>query len=613
MAEEKPWLFPSMGFRAFLNQYPFVFFFSFLCAFDWIFGSATASCFISAQTHLKVVQGYSPWTYTFLLGIALFALLHLLTESPRFQKLKYRQAVYALGIGALYCFYLFMKNQDITWIVFAHWFGAAALAAFLWPLVGWRLSPEEAHSYFWNFVEAFLKSVLVYFVLTAILSSIFGDGFLVAYLRYSLHIDLPYPVNNYYGIASSDTATFLVFPWYLLGNLGSFLNSPEKKKEESSVLGPRTAVGIASVVLVFYLFNGYVIFGPWWKHVTRYFVDGNYLLPLAGLFSIGVVRLQKGPWFIKWRGLYTKVISGLSILFLAFKGVIHNLYWGGIWEDLHFYSIFILLWFAGVFIYFLLRARAGWVWPAFALWVMMVLTLVGPFNPMSLSSWEHQNILKKEMSDAGILKDGQLVKPSPPLNQSTFGPIEGNLYWFSQNQGLNWLRKFFPPELGDLDWGKEKTRANLPKLLDWLGQAKPQPPYPNTKTFSIQNPGLRYGLKRLGDYELQDFYICQGQVKNNPQNYPGYFLGFPNLAQFLLIEFDGISLGEIPLDSLAKKIQREDAQGIPKDKMQPNAMTLEFENKKVEVKLYFSSVGTYLDGKQLKILSGSGVLVAIRK
>src|SRR5271170_790847 len=121
MAQEKSWFLPSVGFRVFLNQYPFDFLFSFLCAFGWIFGSAPASCFIDAQTQLKYIQDYSPWAYTFLFGIALFALLHLLTASPRLQKLKFRWGVYVLGIGALYGFYLFMKNHDVTWIVFSHW------------------------------------------------------------------------------------------------------------------------------------------------------------------------------------------------------------------------------------------------------------------------------------------------------------------------------------------------------------------------------------------------------------------------------------------------------------------------------------------------------------
>ncbi len=613
MAQEKPWFFPSIGFRVFLNQYPFVFFFSFLCAFGWIFGLGTASCFIDAHTLLKNVQGYSPWAYTFLFGIALFALLHLLVASPRLQKLKYRQAVYALGIGALYGFYFFIKNHDVTWIIFSHCFDSAALAAFLWPLAGWRFSREEIHSYFWNFVETLLKSVLVYCVLSAILSSILRDSGLVNYLKYSLHIDMPDFVNNYYGIAASETATFLVFPWYLLGSLERSLNSPEKAKEDKTVFGSRTALGIALMVSAFYIFTDFEFFIAWRRNIHRYFIDGNYLLPLSGLFSIGLIRLQKGPEFIKWRVIYTKIIAGLSILFLVFKGIFENPYWDGFWDDLDFYSLFILFWFIGVFIYFLFRERAGWVRPAFALWVMMVLTLAGPFNPSSLSVWEHQNILKKEMSDAGMLKDGLLVKSPLPLNSSTFGPIQGNLYWFGQNQGLNWLRKSFPPKLGNLDWSKEKTPANLPQLLDWLGWVKPQTPYPGSKTFSIQNPNVRYGLKRLGDWELQDFSFRQGQMKNHPNTYPGYFLGFPNSTQFLIIEFGGWILSEIPLSSLAKKISKEASKGTPIDKMQPKVMVLEFENKKIKIKFYFSSVSTYLDGKELKILSGSGILLAKRK
>lgn len=613
MPQEKSWFFPSIGLRVYLNQYPFVFFFSFLCAFGWIFGAAPASCFINAHVSLKNVPDYSPWAYSFLLGIALFALLHLLTASPRFQGIPYRQGVFALGIGALYGFYLFMKSHDVTWIVFSHYFGATVLAAFLWPLIGWRLSPEEVHAYFWNFVENLLKSVLVYCALRAFLGWLLTDTTLIHYLRYSLNLNIPDPMNNYYQVAAAETSTFLVFPWYLLGSVGSFLNSPEKVKEDKWFFGPRIALGIALVVSVLYLLSGFTLIGPWRCNPARYFIDGCYFFPLFVLFSIGLVRMQKGPGFVKWRETYTRIIAGYSILFLSISGIFQNPYWGGIWDDLDFYSLFMLLWFIGVFAYFLLRPSAGWVRPVFALWTILVLTLAGPFNPSFLDVWEHQNALKSELSSAGMLKDGQLVKPQLPLNRSSFGPIQGELYWFAQNQDLNWLRKSFPPELGKLDWGKEKGYANLPQLLDWLGWVKPLPAYPGSKNFSIQSPKAGYGLRRLGEDDVQDFNIRQGQVKNHPNPNPGYFLGFPNSTQLLFVEFDGWHLGEIPLDSLAKRISKEAAKGSPKDKMPPKAMTLEFENKKVKVKLYFTNIYTYLDGEKLKILSGSGTLLARRK
>ncbi|HTC19215.1 MAG TPA: hypothetical protein VK859_00100, partial [bacterium] len=105
MEPQRPWFSPGLSFRAYLNQYPLVFLLSFLCAFGWVVHWAPASCFTEASVVLKRLPGYSPWVYTFLWGIALFAFLHLMAVSPLFQKLKHRVVVYVFGIGALYLFY----------------------------------------------------------------------------------------------------------------------------------------------------------------------------------------------------------------------------------------------------------------------------------------------------------------------------------------------------------------------------------------------------------------------------------------------------------------------------------------------------------------------------
>ena len=255
--------------------------------------------------------------------------------------------------------------------------------------------------------------------------------------------------------------------------------------------------------------------------------------------------------------------------------------------------------------------------PVFSLWVLMTLTLAGPLNPSCLSIDDHESVLKKEMTEAGMLKEGYLVKLPVLPDRAVLRQIQNGLYWLAQNEGLNWFRSSFPPELRDLDWSKGNPSINFQHLLDWLGREPINNPYVTQKKFSIQarvngvsQPGLP-GVKQLGDEEMQDFNISQGQLV--PNRNPGYFLGFPNQTQFLILYFGGQSLGEIPLDSLIPKLAHYDINDTLRSQVRPKDMIVEYKNGNVRVKLFFSFLNTYRENGKLKIRSGNGVLLAKRK
>jgi hypothetical protein len=290
----------------------------------------------------------------------------------------------------------------------------------------------------------------------------------------------------------------------------------------------------------------------------------------------------------------------------------------GSWADLDFYAFFILQWFIGVFAYFLLRKDADWVRPVFSLWVLMTLTLVGPLSPSSLSIDDHEHTLKMEMTEVGMLKDGLLVKLPVLPDHATLSQIQSGLYWLAQNEGLNCLRPSFPPELRDLNWNKGNPSVNFQHLLDWLGREPTNPnPYVTQKRFSIEtrvntvSSPASSGVKQLGDEEIQDFNFFQGQVV--PSRNPGYFLGFPNQTQFLILYFDGQPLGEISLESMIPKLVHYDVNDILRSQVKPKDMVLEYKNKKVKLKLFFSNLVVYTEDGKRKIRMGSGTLLAKRK
>jgi hypothetical protein len=616
LIQQSSWFHPGLSFRGYLNKYPFVFLFSFLCAFCWVAQWGTVWFFDGTMT-LNRIAGYSPWVYSFFLGVTFFAFLHLVLASPLLQNFKYHVVVYVLGLASLYGFYNYLLEHDMTWSYFAHWFDMAGLAAFLWPLAGWKLTKEASHSYIWNFLRSLIKAYIVYLIVASLfifIPMIAGGpitNFIYDYLHWRLQFQAQ--INLFTGPASQ-TASFLIFPWYLLGGLEQTVNPSEKTGEGSAVPGPRAVLWFSLVTLVFYLFESYKLFLQWRSHQNNYFMDEKLIPLLSTIYCIGLVLNQKGNAWEKWGTLFVKFASAFTIVFIALSEAVknHNNFYGG-WSEADVYSFMTMLWFIGVFAYFFFRKDPGWVKPVLCLWVLMAIALVGPLNPSNLSRWDHETILKKKMTEAGLLKNGLLVKPAAKMEPAAFLPIQNCLYWFDQNEGLNWFRSSFPQELRDLNWGKEKIPANLNLLLEWLGKEKQpnpagKPYFSNSGNFSI-GP-LPNRMQLVGDYELQTFYMPQ---RLQPHRENGYCLDLPMLSETLTVFFNNQLLGKISIKGLARKLAKYDTTDEMRQKVKSKDMMLVYENDKLKIKLYFSNIRTFKAQGELKIISGNGVLMAKRK
>jgi len=619
VVRQRPWFYPVFGFRAYLNKYPLVALFSFLCAFSWVAQSSTP-WFYSSYSNLSRVPGYSPWVYTFFLGVPFFALLHLILASPLLQKFKYHLIVYALGLLFFYGFYNYLLKNEMTWMYFTLWFDMTGLAALLWPLVGWKLSKEASHNYLWNFLWSFLTAFLAYLLLTALFTFIpvifcqILSSFLDS-LRIG-HPQLPYQMNFFSGPASQ-TASFLIYPWYLLGGLEKTLNPSEEMGERVIVPGPRTILWVSMGTLIFFLFEVDKLFGQWRAHQTDFISDEKTILLVLTVLCFGMVLNQKGNQWEKRGPLFIKWVSAVFIVFLVFAATLKNYNNYGGFSEVDIYDFFEAMWFIGVFAWFFFRKDPGWTTPVTTLWVMLVLAVAGLLNPLSISCWSHEYILKKTLTEAGMLKDGVLVKLPSGTNPVDFTPIQNALYGVSNIEGLNWFQNSFPPELRDLDWSKEKSRTNLPQLLDWLGREKPP-------DFSTQNgkttPPRMYpyytvgtqpnGALRIGDYEMQSVNTEQ----RPPRFYKtGYCLLSPYPTQHLNLFYNGQFLAEIPLQSLLRKLAQYDTSDTTRRNVKPEDMLVECENKKVRVKLYLSRIMLHVENGKISIDNCNGTLLAKRK
>ena len=612
MSVERSWFLPGIGWKSYIQKYPFVFIFSLITAFCWLLKADTPWAFTYPAASLANLGHFQPWAYCCLFGIPLFALIHLLLNSPRLQNFKFHTTVILLGLGVLLVLFFAMSDGNWEWADYFQLFLIVFLAAFLWPIYGWDLSKAETQAYFWNVLKGLIKAFGAFFLASglfiwvlSLLSGLVMNGQFYNLLHSRNSPATPDVIGLSYQIFSP-----LVFPWYILGGL---LKSLDRKTSEPAVsFGERTTIGVLALLAVSLPLEGFKVFEQWKNHQSIFFLDEKILLFLLAILSVGMVRAQKGKRFEKWQGLYPKIISGFCVVLIIFSGFFHpNYAYGSAWPKVVYYPLIYVVWFLGCFVYFFLCREANWVKPVWALGLLLIVTWAGPLSPQFLSLKSREAFFKKTLIQDGLLKDGLLVKVMPETQSSQLNPLVWNLKGLSHEDGLNWLKNTFPPELRQLDWSRTNGEIYLPQLIAWLG-LPPVQTRNNTnqyQSFSTQND--RSQPQWFGPYELINFNFYQGS-RIPGEVLPDYFLSFPSPGQSLNVLYKGKLAGVIPLDSLAKNLSQYSGHPFVLRHIPPQDMVLNYKNKAVDIHINFSNVnGTFLDGK-LVIQNGAGTMLVRR-
>lgn len=612
MIQKRPWFYPGLNFEAYINKYPFVFLLSLPCALGWIFNCYTPWFLANPPTTLNSIGQYSSLVYTAFFGIPFFALLRLMLASPRLKKFTFHTTVYTLGILALYGIYIYLSRPTVPmWIDFLHLFLLAALAAFLYPLWGWKHSINQVRAYPFYFLEGIIRGFAAYFFVggIAIWSTYLAHQGIGTYLWPNrLFNSLPNDPNHIVSSASQ-FATFLVFPWYILGCMEDVLNPKEETSPEVRLIGPRFTLTIVIVVVAGYLLEVLKIFKQITAHQSNYFFDEKFVFLVLALISIYMASLQK-EGFEKLKGTYRKTLSAVSIGLLLAWYCLFRPYSASYHGSLDYYAFYCGIWFGLIFAYFLFKKEPEWVRPAFSLLALMIFTVAGPLNPMNLALQDEgkylEKMIKERLNSEGVLKDGVMTKSASP-NPRVFNGLQWTFREDAQLEGLNWLRNSFPPELRSLNWDKENSVSLLPKLWDWLGlQQFSNPYYPR---YYFSNSRATNGLqKEFWGIQEQDFNCRQGLVVPRKGS-RGYFLAFPDNSQSVTLTFKGRALAKINLEKLAKILRKYDYNETVRKWIPPKDMSLEFENQKVKVALLFNSVNAVQENGTYVIKSGSGTLI----
>lgn len=113
--------------------------------------------------------------------------------------------------------------------------------------------------------------------------------------------------------------------------------------------------------------------------------------------------------------------------------------------------------------------------------------------------------------------------------------------------------------------------------------------------------------------QLQRFYLSATCPVLTPRNRDKYLVSLSGQNELLMVQYNGNYVADIPLQKIEQVLKAHDysevfQMGIPQEEM-----SVEFENPKVNAKVYFENVQAFKTGNNYKVSGGSAVLLIKQK
>ncbi|HVZ81831.1 MAG TPA: DUF4153 domain-containing protein [bacterium] len=436
---------PSLAYilekgRAAFKRFPYPLICSFL-------GGATAILLIENQSDdfwfLKLLM-------TFGLGISLFFSLTLYLERPlaRFRL----KPVQWLGAGSLLLLgFYFLSGQAPTenfFLNYAQWALALHLLAAFSPFLG----AGEARG-FWQFN----RYLFLRFLLSALYAGVFFIGMVIALgavdhlLGIKIH-DKLYPDLWVFSVS-------FLMTWHFLAGVPKGLDKLDRDDSYPGGLKVFTQYLLVPLVtlylVILYLYLGKILLkADWPKGTVTWLVS---VVSVAGVFNLlllqPVQEKKENGWIrVYARGFYWALLPLLGMLFTAVGKRIGQY---GVTEQRYFVTI-LGLWILGIALYFLFHNRPTIKTVPLTLFLVTLLTSMGPWGAYSVSRMSQMARLKAFFVKDGLWNGTKAVKTAQEVPWEDRQEISSILDYLVENHGVALLQPWFDLDLSK--WKDERER-----------------------------------------------------------------------------------------------------------------------------------------------------------
>jgi hypothetical protein len=385
------------------------------------------------------------------LGIALFFSLTLYFEKPH-PKYKFTAPRLLIGAGVLLVgFYLLSGGAPTEnfYLNFAQWALALHLLAAFSPF----LATGETRG-FWQYNRAlFLR-----FLLSALYAAVFYVGVIIALAAIDNLLNIKIHEKLYADIWVFSVSVLMT--WHFLAGVPRNLKDLDKDDSYPGGLKVFTQYLLVPLVtlylVILYLYLGKVLIKATWPqgHIT-WLVS---LVAVAGVFNLLLLQPVQEKAANGWirtyaKGFYLALFPLLGMLFVAVGKRIGQY---GITEQRYFVTI-LGLWIFGIALYFLLHAKPTIKTVPLTLFVLTLITSLGPWGAYSASRYSQMERLKAYFIKDGLWNGTKAVKTDKVIPLEDRKEMSSILDYLVENHGVAPLQSWFDLDLSK--WKDDRVRS----------------------------------------------------------------------------------------------------------------------------------------------------------
>lgn len=427
------------------------------------FPFAILSSVLAALTMIRIVD-YIPKKYegqflwnlvmTFTLGLPLFLSFSLFAESRGFSRIKnYALQIIPAVFLVLYFFTLsdtadfYDVGRYILFIIAFH-----LLVAFS-PFI---FSKEYSFLEFWNFNQ----TVFLRFILSGLYSAVLYGGLAIAVLSFDKLFNMDIDEKRYLQLFLFIAGIFNT--WFFCAGV------PEKLKLTDFVFPKGLKIFtqyvllpiIVIYVLILYLYLFKILFS--WNLPVGWVSNLVIGFSTAGIFSLLLIYPLMESSEIKWVKLFSRVffISLIPQIVLLFLAISTRTSEYGITERRYFVFV-IAFWLSITTLFFIIRHFRNIKYIPVSLFLIAVLTSVGPWSAFRVSMNSQVGRIEETLSRNSVLAEGRITAGEKNISSEDVQEIRSILNFLKDRNRLALIQPWFSVSLDSLQTMEENNGKQI--------------------------------------------------------------------------------------------------------------------------------------------------------
>jgi hypothetical protein len=536
------------------------------------------------------------------IGIPLTLSLAIFSESKGHSVLM--KIVYQSAALVILLLFYFTLSPEMDVYDFIRYFIYLIAFHLLVSFTGYIFSNNTDYRLFWDFnLTIFLR-----FILSGLYSAVLYGGLAIALLAFDKLFDMHIDGKRYGQLFFFIAGVFNT--WFFCSGVPQFRETEDTKYGYPKGLKIFTQYVLLPIIVVYvvilYLYLFKIIFQ--WKLPMGWVSNLVLGFSGAGIFSLLLIYPIKDE--VRWMKIFTRaffisLIPQILLLFLAIT-VRTNEY--GITER-RYYVFVLAIWLTVTTLYFIFTNFRNIKYIPISLFIIAVVTSVGPWSSFSVSMNSQMSRLEEVLKKNSILVDGKIVKAKGDLPDEEFKEIKSIVEFLNERGKLSKIQPWFNENLNDISSANQPERIKRGRnygkeqgIMELMGLKSVKTEGFSTKKYlSIITKDLNsVSVKGYDNLYIYDVFLTDTSKKVYDSTGIKTEVSFNKINNVLSINRDSSYLN-LNINPLIKKLDTETPE--------LNLMTLDTANADFKTRFIIKNISADRNNDSLKVNSMQGYIL----